>query len=112
MERILTYAEFAKQFDEEGNSLGNSEADVNTLASAADQFTSPTEDGGCADCPNDQSAEVGPETPIVSVEAGEISSEESPIKTEVEIVSDDDVDDEEAIEDHDEESNEDELAAI
>lgn len=47
MERILTFAEFAKSFDQKGTELGNSPADVDALAASTDQFTA----GADKECP-------------------------------------------------------------
>ena len=104
MERILTYAEFSKNFDEQGEVLGNTEQDVQTLASATDQFTAATSDECGCDTPLDAatSSEVASE-PVMSIEAGEISSEDSPVKTEVEIITDD-VADDNAVEDVEDDS--------
>lgn len=84
MERILTYAEFSKQFDEEGEVLGNTQQDVDALASVTDTLTAP-ENGGTSELP---SSEIGAGSEIISVGAGEIA-DEAPIKTEVEIITDD-----------------------
>jgi hypothetical protein len=43
MNRILTFAEFAKSFNDKGTELGNSPADVAALAKSTEQFTA---DGG------------------------------------------------------------------
>jgi predicted transcriptional regulator len=47
MERILTFAEFAKSFDQKGTELGNTPADVDALAASTDQFTA----GADKECP-------------------------------------------------------------
>lgn len=49
MNRILTFAEFAKSFDQKGTELGNTPADVEALASSTDQFTGDNSDGSCSD---------------------------------------------------------------
>lgn len=49
MNRILTFAEFAKSFNQKGTELGNSPADVEALASSTDQFTADNSDGACPD---------------------------------------------------------------
>lgn len=51
MERILTFAEFAKNFDQKGTELGNSPADVEALAKSTDQFTTGP-DKECPDSPD------------------------------------------------------------
>jgi hypothetical protein len=49
MNRILTFAEFAKSFNQKGTDLGNTPKDVDALASSTDQFTADGDGGACAD---------------------------------------------------------------
>lgn len=49
MNRILTFAEFAKSFNQKGTDLGNSPADVDALMSSTDQFTADNSNGSCED---------------------------------------------------------------
>lgn len=54
MNRILTFAEFAKSFNQKGTELGNSPADVEALASSTDQFTGDKSNGSCPDGETEQ----------------------------------------------------------
>ena len=89
MERILTYAEFSNKFDEEGEVLGNTQADVDALASSTDDLTAP--ESGSADT---ISSEIGSEVQVIEVpssseENEEPSTEDSSLGSEVEILNDD-----------------------
>lgn len=75
MERILTFAEFSKNFDDSGESIGNSPADIKSIINAPDEFTSPTQDGGdCSDsAPAAAQVAIGAEaSPIVQDDAPDV----------------------------------------
>lgn len=83
MERILTYAEFAKQFDETGEVLGNTEQDVATLMTSTDQFTADSTESPNGDIP------VSVEVSTSSDDIIDMATEEDEMpKTEVEIITD------------------------
>lgn len=88
MDRILTYAEFSKHYDETGTTLGNSKEDVATLAASTDKLT--------ADATADSMiGDISTMTEVQPNIASIVSMDDAPIKTEIEIVSDDAVDSEE-----------------
>ena len=101
MDRILTYAEFSTQFDNKGETLGNTEKDVQALASSTDQFTADEMSTGNTPSIDDVSSAIAVESE--PMEVGTSSNE--PIKTEVEIITDD-------VDDTEDESEEDEPAVV
>lgn len=100
MNRILTFAEFAKSFDQKGTELGNSPADVATLASSTDQFTGDKNDGACADGDIKQPDVVdggGEKVISLAVQPEGDESEEEPEENDDQFVDDEPEEEEEEI---------------
>jgi len=87
MDRILTYAEFSKQFDETGETLGNTEQDVNTLMSSTDDLTADAGANEPATSGEGLVDDVASSIEKESAPASTVGGDE-PIKAEVEVIMD------------------------